>query len=100
MTEEQEEEAQIPTPQSPLAKKKNSKKKGKESMLTVSESPREKFINVAAKAKFEELKERELLPERGFESDMKKLPLFVSTLITNHSWRHYVRSLSQPSFLW
>lgn len=40
VAEVQEEEAFIPTPQSPPSRKKNQKKKGKEPMLAVSESPK------------------------------------------------------------
>lgn len=87
--EVQEEEEYALAPPSRPARKKTQKKKGKEPMLAVNESPREKFVNVAAKKRFEEMLKREPLPERGFEADMGKLPLFVSVVITNDGWESF-----------
>lgn len=48
----------------------------------------ERFIDAAASYRFEELKEHNLLCERGFPSD-SLMPDFVTTTINKHEWQAF-----------
>lgn len=70
-------------------------KDGKEPVADEREAPK-RFISVAAAEKIEEMKKRELLLEKGFDSNLESLPHMLVVTIVNQNWQKLC-SKSEPA---
>ncbi|MDV3183836.1 MAG: hypothetical protein Q8847_02665, partial [Sweet potato little leaf phytoplasma] len=73
-----------PIPQAP---KRRQKGKGKAPMEAMSEVPR-KFVGEVAAARYEELKNREIMLEKGFDENLNSLPHMLAVTIRNQNWQN------------